>query len=332
MADGLKIPQPYLYVELNNKDISAYLTPFLIEFRYIDNDGLQKQESDDIEISLHDPENFFRDNPPARGSSLKVKFGYEDKIRNAGMFFIDSYTYSVNREGDIFTIKALAKNVKSSYRTIKTTAFENMTLKSIASEIAERHGYKLYFQAEDVFFRRITQNQKRDLEFLAELCKLYGKTCKISNQTIVILDPEKSSMIYKLSRDYVLEANFEVSSLYEAEIEVIYLSPTKKETIKDKKKAEVKASGDTKKLNLRVEDKKQAETIAKRQKILNEMKELQARLICPGIPDLHAGGYVEIEGFGKFDRQYYIQSVMHIISRQGYITELELLLTPGAKK
>ncbi|MCS7135336.1 MAG: hypothetical protein NZ893_02770 [Candidatus Aenigmarchaeota archaeon] len=83
MAEGLKVLTPFLYVELNNQDISAYITPFLLEFRYIDNDGLQKQESDDVEISLHDPEGFFRDNPPVRSSTLKVKFSYEDKIRSA---------------------------------------------------------------------------------------------------------------------------------------------------------------------------------------------------------------------------------------------------------
>jgi len=333
MADGLIIPKPHLYVELNNKDISAYLTPFLVEFRYVDNDGLQKQESDDIEITLHDPEGFFRDNPPARGSSLKVRFGYEDRIRNAGVFFIDSYTYSISRdEGDLFKIKALAKDVKASYRTVKTTAFENTTLKLIASQIAQRHGYTLHFEADDVVLRRLTQNQKRDLEFLAELCKLYGLTCKLSNKTIVILDPlQSSSSVFQLDRNHILEAEFEVSSLYEANIEVVYLDPAKKATTKDQKKAEVKASGDTKKLNIRVEDKKQAETIAQKQKTLNEMKQFQAKITCIGIPDLYAGGYVAISGFGKFDRTYYIQRATHIITREGYTAELELLLAPGAK-
>jgi len=330
MADRL-VPQPYLYVELNNTDITTHITPFLISFRYIDNDGLQKQESDDIEIELHDPEGFFRENPPARGSALKVKFGYTDRIRNAGVFFIDSYTYSVSRDGDTFTIKALAKDVKSSYRTIKTTAFENKTLKQIAEEIAQRHGYSLHFKGEDIQFTRLTQNQKRDLEFLAELCRLYGKTCKVSNKRLVIIDPEEPVGIYKLTRDNIISASFEVSSLYEQTSEVIYLAPNKKETTQDKKRSKVK-SGDTQKINRRVENQRQAETIAKKQATLNGMKELQARVECVGIPGLHTGEWVEISGFGRFDRQYYIQCATHTITRDGYITELELLLAPGEKK
>lgn len=324
MADRLK---PYLYVEIENRDVTAYITPYLLSFTYTDNDGLQKDESDDVEIEVEDTQGFFRDNPPARGSALKVRFGYEEEIRDAGVFFIDSYHYRISRSGDTFTIKALAKDVKSSYRTIKTTAFENTTLRKIAEDIAKRHGYKLHFEATDVAFQRITQNQKRDLQFLSEICKLYAKTCKISNKTIVIRDID-SPKIYKLTREIIIDAEFEVSSLYEGNVEVVYLDPSKKETTQDKKKASVKASGDTKKINLRVESKAQAEEISRRQKMLNEMKEFQAKLTCVGIPGLHAGAYVSIEGFGKFDREYYIKSAKHRITREGYTTELELLLAP----
>jgi len=324
--------KPYLYVEIENRDVTAYITPYLISFTYTDNDGLQKDESDDIEIEVEDTQGFFRDNPPARGSALRVRFGYEEEVRDAGVFFIDSYTYRISRNGDTFTIKALAKDVKSSYRTIKTTAFENTTLRKIAEDIAKRHGYKLHFEATDVFFQRITQNQKRDMQFLSELCKLYAKTCKISNKTIVIRDIDSPTKIYKLTRDLIIDAEFEVSSLYEGNVEVVYLDPTKKETTQDKKKASVKASGDTKKINMRVENKAQAEEIARRQKTLNEMKEFQGRLVCIGIPGLHAGAYVEISGFGRFDRQYYIKSAKHKITREGYTTELELLLAPQTEK
>ncbi|MCS7232469.1 MAG: hypothetical protein RMJ67_10120, partial [Elusimicrobiota bacterium] len=128
MADRL-VDRPYLYVELNNKDVSTYVVPYLIGLTYIDNDGLEKEESDDVELELEDSQGFFRDNPPARGASLLVKFGYETRIRHAGRFFIDSYTYRAERSGDVFVLKALAKDVKASYRTVKTTAFENVSLK-----------------------------------------------------------------------------------------------------------------------------------------------------------------------------------------------------------
>jgi phage protein D len=106
---------------------------------------------------------------------------------------------------------------------------------------------------------------------------------------------------------------------------VKYLDPDKKSVIQDKKQADIKASGSTKKENIRVEEKKQAERIAGSQKLLNEMKEFQASLVCVGIPDLYAGGKVEVQGFGRFDRTYYIATATHRFTRNGYETELKLL-------
>lgn len=335
MAEGLRVPEVYLYVEINNKDVSVYITPYLLNFSYMDNDGLNKQESDDVEIELEDSQGFFRDNPPARGSSLKVKFGYTDRIRSAGVFYIDGFTYKSSRQGDAFTIKALAKDVKSSFREIKTTAFENTTLRKIAQDIASKHGYKLNFAGADVSFKRTTQQEKTDLKFLADLCKQYGYTCKIVNRQIVIRSLDESlgsQTVYVLTRNHILDFEFETSSLYEGSVDVVYLDAQKKDVVEDKKKTQVKASGDTKKINTRIESKSQAEAISKAQKTINEMKEVQARLTCVGIPDLHAGGIVEVQGFGAFDRQYYISTARHIIKRSGYTTELELLRKPGEKK
>ncbi|WP_297889746.1 hypothetical protein [Sulfurihydrogenibium sp.] len=331
MAEGLIVPKPYLYVELNNQDVSTWIVPFLISFKYVDNDGLQKDESDDVEIEVEDAKGIFRNNPPARGSSLKVKFGYEERIRNAGVFFIDSFTYRASRNGDIFIIKALAKDVKSSYRTIKTTAFENTSLKKIAEEIAKRQGYQLDFAGEDIAFTRITQQEKRDLQFLSEICKKYGYICKVADNKLIVRSLNErlsSNTIYTLTREHVIDFSFEASSLYEGNIEVVYLDVDKKDNIQSKEKTKVKASGDVKKVNVRVENKTQAEKIAKAQKTLNEMKEIKARLVCVGIPELYAGGNVEVKGFGAFDRVYYIARAEHRITRNGYTTELELYRNP----
>ena len=281
-----------------------------------------------MEIEVEDSQGFFRDNPPARGSSLKVRFGYSDRIRDGGVFYIDSYTYHSNPSGDRFTIKALAKDVKKSFREVKTQGFENTTLKRIAEDIAKRHNYRIDFKGDDIAFRRLTQNQKRDLQFLADLCNLYGYTCKVSNKTIVIRSLSErlsSKEIYTLTRDVIKEFSVDVSSLYESGIEVVYLDPEKKAVTEDRKTASIKSSGSTKKENIRVEDKRQAEAISNAQKKLNEMKEIQARAVCIGIPEMYAGGKIELQGFGRFDRIYYISSVTHRITRNGYETELKLL-------
>ena len=336
MGNGLGL-KPYLYVELNNKDISAFITPFLISFRYIDNDGLEKDETDDVEITVADPTFFFRDNPPERGSSLLVKFGYEEKNRFGGTFYIDSYSYRFSREGSTMTIRALSKDAKLSFRTKITTAFENTTLRKIAYEIAKKHGYNLHFVGADINFKRLTQYKERDLEFLKKLCHRYGYTCKVNNRTIIIQEIDTllqnyNNLAYVITPDITLDFEVDVSSLYAGEVKVVYFDPDGKEVTYGDKYTHVKNSGTVQKETVRVENSQQAQKIARAQKTRNEMKEISGRIKTVGLPMLYASCLFAIEGFGKFDGIYYAASVEHAIDRSGYTTTVEFRKNPEAKK
>ena len=328
---GERIVKPYLYVEIDNQNVSAYITPHLISFAYTDNDGLEKDATDDVEIVVADSTGFFRENPPLRGSSLKVKFGYDSKVKDAGIFHIDSYQYAIGRGGDTFTIKAMAKDVKASFRTVKTVGFENTSLKSIAAKIASEQGYILDFAGDDVVYKRITQQEKRDLEFLSGLCKQYGFTCKTANQKLIIRSLTErlaSETLYVLNRAAVFSCSIDVSSIYAADVDVKYLDPVENKTHSSNEQTAVKSSGDTEKLNVRVENKGQADKISEAKKTLLEMKEMNGSLTCVGLPDIHASGAFELSGFGRYDRQYYISQAVHNISRGGYTTSMSFLVNP----
>ena len=337
MGAGLGI-KPYLYVELNNRDVSAYITPYLISFRYIDNDGLEKDETDDVEITVADPTFFFRDNPPSRGSSLLVKFGYEEQNRFAGTFYIDSYTYSFSRNGSQMTIRALAKDAKLSFETKITTAFENTTLRKIAYEIAKRNGYNLHFVGADITFRRLTQYKERDLEFLKRLCHRFGYTCKVNNRTIVIQELDTllqnhNNLAYVITPEITLNFEAEVSSLYAGETVVSYLDPDGKEVTFSNHYTHVKSSGTVQKENVRVENLQQAQKLTSAQKTRNEMKELTGRITTVGLPMLYASCLFKLEGFGKYyDGVYYAASVEHAMDRNGYTTTVEFRKNPRGKK
>jgi len=334
MANRLELYKPYLYVEIDNIDVSAYITPYLTSFHVTDNDGLKKSESDDVQIEVEDSEHFFRDNPPARGSSLKVIFGYEEIVKQ-GQFFIDSYSYHYSRSGATFNIKALAKDVKAAFRTLKTTGFENMTLKSIAQEIANRNHYQLFFDGDDIHFQRVDQYKQRDLEFLQKLCKLYGYICKIADKKIIIREIHKTltdAKVFTITPDITTDFEIDVSSLYDAEVSIQYLAPSKKAVIGDKKKTEVKASGDTQEIRTRIETKHQADKVAQAQKTLNDMDQAKGRITTIGLPQVYASCQIELKGFGaNFDGLYYCSSITHEIRRSGYTTEIEFTKNPKAQ-
>jgi Phage protein D len=105
--------------------------------------------------------------------------------------------------------------------------------------------------------------------------------------------------------------------------------------IGDKKKTEVKASGDTQEIRTRIETKQQADKVAQAQKTLNDMNQATGRITTIGLPQVYASCQIELQGFGKmFDGLYYCSSITHEISRSGYTTEIEFTKNPkqGGKK
>jgi phage protein D len=173
------------------------------------------------------------------------------------------------------------------------------------------------------------------LEFLSQLCKRYGYTCKIADGKIVIQGIESilnRKVSFVLTPEWVIDLEIEVSSLNAGTVDMVYLDPQKKEATMGKKKTNIKASQDKQVERVRVENKAQAERISNAQKTLNEMKELKGRLTCVGIPSIYASGSIELKGFDNFDGVYYVARVEHEMRRDGYTTQVEFLKKPGESK
>ena len=321
MAYGV---EPYLLVFFDNIDVSAYIEKFLVDFIFVDNDGLHVPQVDDVEIVVEDKDHFFSQNPPKRGSTLLVWFGYKDKIRYAGKFFIDSYTFRFSRNGSLFHIKALAKDVKSTFIEDKSVGYENTSLRKVAAEIAHRNGYELVWEAEDVAYKRLTQHQKRDLEYLHFLMSQYGYTVKVNDRKIIIREPKKVEKIFVLTGEHIINFDLTTTSLPEDPSKFDYLNPLKKENLQGKDRAKIPASHSSVKTNIRVENNFQAQKIAEAQAKIRKMREVKGTIETIGIPDIYATGKIQLSGFGKYDIEYYVASATHRITRSGYTTSLEV--------
>jgi phage protein D len=326
--------KPIFYIELDEKDITTILTPYILAITYTDNDGLAESESDDIQLELADPRNYFRDNPPARGSVLRIKFGYDSQLRNAGCFIVDSYGYKESRSGSTFSIKALAKNISQPAQETKTVAYEGQSLKSIAEAIAARQKLTVDWQGDDISFSRQTQHQKRDLEYIQDLTKRYGYTCKVNNGKLVIHSMEhrfSSGEAYVLTPELITDFSMETSSIPEGQVSADYQDPDLKSVTHSSESTGVKASGSVSKENIRVENQAQSNRITKSKSTLNQMKEQKGSITCIGIPNLFAGGRIILEGYGIYDKDYYLSKVVHNISRSGYNCQLDICINPQKK-
>ena len=163
------------------KDVSNYVTN-------IDYTDFEHGQSDEISINFEDSENLWHSAwIPTKGDALTLKIGYEgEKLLNCGKFEIDELEYET--PPDIVTVKALATSIKKALRQKNSVAYENKTLKQIASEIAKKQGLILMGDIADIKVQRITQNQQRDLEFLKKLAEEYGYIFKITSNYLVFYE------------------------------------------------------------------------------------------------------------------------------------------------
>lgn len=318
------IPIFELFYENKNitKDVSQYVT----SIEYTD---VEHGESDELQISFEDSEKLWQSNwIPVKGDTLRAYIGYEsEKLLNCGCFEIDELEFST--PPDTITVKALATGIKKPLRQKNSVGYENKTLKQIAKEIADKHGYSLVGEISDVRVDRITQNQERDLTFLTKLAEQYGYIFKIAENNLVFYDVQKLKgakpmQIFYKSDLLSISLREKTSQKYKS-VQVSYFDPKKKKTVKATARNENVAKGDTLKITVRCSDKKQA--IVKAKAALNTADtKIEGTLEFVGNPYLIAGSNIELKGIGHFSGKYHIKQARHILDRNsGYKTSCEVV-------
>ena len=131
------------------KNISKDVAPYLLSFTYTDN---ASDKADDISISLEDRKRLWVDDWfPSKGDKVKVSilvhnWDAADKTESlpCGTFEVDEI--SCSGPPNKVTIKAVSTLVSKPMRQEKhTKAWENIRLSSIAGDIANKNGLKLFF-------------------------------------------------------------------------------------------------------------------------------------------------------------------------------------------
>ena len=213
-------------------------------------------------------------------------------------------------------------------RQKNSQGYENKTLKQIAKEIADKHGYTLVGEISDIRVDRITQNKERDLSFLTKLAEQYGYIFKIAENNLVFYDVSKlkgakSTQIFYKSDLTHINLREKTSQKYKA-VQVSYFDPKKKKTVKATARNESVVKGDTLKINVRCTDRKQA--IVKANAALGTADtKIEGTLDFVGNPYLIAGLNIELKGVGHFSGKYHIKQARHRFDRaSGYTTSCEV--------
>lgn len=251
--------RPIFELFYEQKNITKDVSPYVTSIEYTD---VEHGESDELQIAFEDSEKLWQDAwIPSKGDCLRAYIGYEaKKLLNCGQFEIDELEYDT--PPDVVTVKGLATGIKQPLRQKNSVGYENKTLKQIAKEVADRHGYTLVGEISDVRIDRVTQHQERDLTFLTKLAEQYGYIFKIAENNLVFYDVQqlkgaKSLQIFYKSDLSHINLREKTSQKYKA-VQVSYFDPKKKKTVKATARNESVVKGDTLKITSRCTSKKQA--------------------------------------------------------------------------
>lgn len=225
-------------VIFNKVDISDEIAHSISSLNYTDN---SKNAIDDLEIELENLDyRWLKEWYPDENAQLLV--GIHEELENEtnfldlGTFYVDEPTFEDHK----LTLKCLALPLDQNIRDQKNSvAWENVTLKELVMQIANKHEMNAEIYAENVFFERLDQNKETDLAFINRVVKEIGLNMKVSDDKIIIFDDEemeKNDTIEVFNiKDYRIRSfslKKKNKEIYD-KVEVSYYDPDKKKVVKE---------------------------------------------------------------------------------------------------
>lgn len=289
-------------------------------------------KADEIQLRLrNDHFKWFDQWFPEHGDEMRGFLGYRGgKLLDMGTFFLDEPNPSGSRGGDVFAIRGQSKPVDKALKTKKTRAYEQQSLKQIAQKICSENGLSLVGTPPDVTFARQSQRRENDLEFLARLASDYGAYFNIKGRTATFIDRDelhRQAPVLTLRRGSRMIVDYNLkraSAKTYSKAKATHFDGNTKKTIEVEVEDKEVKTGDTLRIDDRVENHGQAQKLAKSKLQKANAKQWSGTFQIVGEPAAQAGMIVALEGYGHWDRHYIIESARHHDSRSSYTTSLAI--------
>lgn len=325
----LDLGEPWALLTYNGVPLFDAVSSQVISLSVTDN---IEGQADEIDLTVHNADGkWFLAWSPEHGDRIEGALGYKGGVMvPIGTFFVDRPSARGGRGGDIFSTAGQSAPTTKPIRTKKTRAFEKQKLKQVADKVAGEHGMSVVGTPPDITFDRITQRRETDLGFLRRVFEDFGSFFKVAGTKIVV--SSRDEVWARAPVRTFTRGDREIKSYgfsYNAgrtfsKAQVNYFDGKSKKKITGKAEDKKVKSGDTLKLDDRVENEGQANKLAKSRLDKANMKQWQGSFEVVGDPLLLAGQIVAVAGYGRFDRRYTIMRARHRITRAGYVTHVEL--------
>lgn len=325
--DGL--PRPIVRLSYKGAPIYDEIRSIVTDLTFTDN---LENEADEIDLKVDNSSGRWFDAWfPDHGDELEGALGYSaGAMKDMGLFYMDQPNASGSRSGDLFSMKGKSVPVKKALATKKTREFEKMSVGQIARKIAGENGFNVVGNPPDVTFDRITQRRETDLEFLKRLSGDYGAYFSVKGKQLVFIlrgdvwSRPPVMLIRKGMREIISYDLKHEASKTHSKAKVSYFEGNQKKTINVEVEDKSVKTGDTLKIDDRVENEGQAKKLAKSKLDKANEKQWSGSLTMVGDPLLVAGQVIELSGYGRWDRKYTIKRARHHDSRASYTTAIEV--------
>lgn len=317
--------QAYPILSYNGKDITEGINKYLESFDYTDP---ASGESDSISITLGNWDGVWLNGWfPEKGATLTAKIAAEswessgaDLSLTCGSFSLDNISFS--GFPDVMTMGAISAPASDAFKgTERTKTWEDVTVKQMATDIANRYKLALVYDASTVKIAVIEQSNATDASFLETVCKDYGLSLKIYSNKLVIFDREKykaKAAVRTIEKADMLSYNFNTTLIgtYTGG-ELVY-------TNADGDEITYKTGSGPRILKANFSANTAAEAKLKLDAAIKEANHGETTLSFSmiGQPALVSGQTIDIVGLGKADGKYYIDKLTHSLG-DAYTTAFE---------
>ena len=222
-------------------------------------------------------------------------------------------------------LKAISSPVSTGFSvTERSKVWKNITVKGIATDVANRAGLQLYYDADDIYIKSVEQSKKADSSFLLELCKSYGICMKVYSDRLVLYSLQKA--INRTSVKTIKKSETEPQWNFNTSLSGNYTGG--KLTYSNSNGKDIEYSFGSGSRILRITDKKpanyaEAERMIKAAILFANLETTILTFTTQGRLDIVASQNIDITDFGnEINGKYHVLSVSHSISG-GFKTNFE---------
>ena len=332
----MKARRSYVNIIYEGKDITGALTPYIRSVSYTDN----LDKTDTATFSLMG-DKWIKEWPVMKGDKFQLKiniinWNYEGDNRtlSCGTFTVDEIRFS--GAPDLITVCGNSLDITKELRGVsKDRTWENISLKEIAQEIANKYSMNLFYDCDEEFiYEKVDQIKESDSQLLSRLAGEQGFKIKITSEQLIIFDEKKyedRETIAVFSKDNL--TNYEIQcddlDVYDA-CEITFYDPDLGKQIKGRYEAPASyfykaRTGKVYHKNIdtgvvgKTKEEKEKHLKERARKLLRNKNrnETQIRVEKMGDPDYLAGLTAKVSEFGRYDGIYLITSVIHSLE-SGY--------------